>query len=108
MAGDKRARGWQAGNAAPFDAFDAKAAALSLLEAAGAPADRLQVMEAVTPGNIWQPGQTAPLRRGPKAVRAEVGALHPARNLGRASGRERGWQSVGKAVVGGSIKKKKT
>ncbi|MGH6695348.1 phenylalanine--tRNA ligase subunit beta [Sphingopyxis sp.] len=77
MAGDKRARGWQAGKAAPFDAFDAKAATLSLLEAAGAPADRLQVMEAVTTGSIWHPGQSATLRLGPKAVLAEFGALHP-------------------------------
>ncbi|KGB53423.1 Phenylalanine--tRNA ligase beta subunit [Sphingopyxis sp. LC81] len=77
MAGDKNARGWQAGKAAPFDAFDAKAAALALLEAAGAPADRLQVMEAVTTGSIWHPGQSATLRLGPKAVLAEFGALHP-------------------------------
>jgi len=77
MAGDKRARGWQAGKAAPFDAFDAKAAALALLEAAGAPAERLQVMEAVTTGGIWHPGQSATLRLGPKAVLAEFGALHP-------------------------------
>src|SRR3546814_12304319 len=78
MAGDKRARGWQGGKAAPFDAFDAKAAALSLLEAAGAPAGRLQVMEAVTPGNIWHPGQSATLRLGPTAVLADLGAPHPA------------------------------
>lgn len=77
MAGDKRARGWQSGKAAPFDAFDAKAAALALLEAAGAPADRLQVMAAVTTGSIWHPGQSATLRLGPKAVLAEFGALHP-------------------------------
>jgi phenylalanyl-tRNA synthetase beta chain len=77
MAGDKSARGWHAGKAAPFDAFDAKAAALALLEAAGAPADRLQVMEAVTSGSIWHPGQSATLRLGPKAVLAEFGALHP-------------------------------
>ena len=78
MAGDKSARGWQAGKAAPFDAFDAKAAALALLEAAGAPADRLQVMEAVTTGSsIWHPGQAATLRLGPKAVLVEFGALHP-------------------------------
>ena len=77
MAGDKRARGWQAGKAAPFDAFDAKAAALALLDAAGAPADRLQVMEAVAEGSIWHPGQSATLRLGPKAVLAEFGALHP-------------------------------
>ncbi|MBB5704734.1 phenylalanine--tRNA ligase subunit beta [Sphingopyxis panaciterrulae] len=78
MAGDKSARGWQAGKAAPFDAFDAKAAALALLDAAGAPADRLQVMEAVSEGAIWHPGQSATLRLGPKAVLAEFGALHPA------------------------------
>ncbi|WP_447758363.1 phenylalanine--tRNA ligase subunit beta [Sphingopyxis fribergensis] len=77
MAGDKRTRGWQAGKAAPFDAFDAKAAALALLEAAGAPADRLQVMEATQTGSIWHPGQSATLRLGPKAVLAEFGALHP-------------------------------
>src|SRR3546814_9038027 len=78
MGGGKRGRGWQGGKAAPFDAFGAKAGALSLLEAAGAPAGRLQGMEAVTPGNIWHPGQSATLRRGPKAVLAEFGALHPA------------------------------
>ncbi|PZQ23359.1 MAG: phenylalanine--tRNA ligase subunit beta [Sphingopyxis macrogoltabida] len=78
MAGDKTARGWQAGKAAPFDAFDAKAAALTLLEAAGAPTDRLQVMEAVADAGIWHPGQAATLRLGPKAVLAEFGALHPA------------------------------
>ncbi|UKK82972.1 phenylalanine--tRNA ligase subunit beta [Sphingopyxis sp. BSN-002] len=78
MAGDKASRGWQAGKAAPFDAFDAKAAALALLEAAGAPADRLQVMEPVADAGIWHPGQSATLRLGPKAVLAEFGALHPA------------------------------
>ncbi len=77
MAGDKQARGWQTGKAAPFDAFDAKAAALALLDAAGAPADRLQVMEAMSEGQIWHPGQSATLRLGPKAVLAEFGALHP-------------------------------
>lgn len=78
MAGERRARSWQAGKAQPFDAFDAKAAALALLEAAGAPADRLQVMEPVAQGAIWHPGQAATLRLGPKAVLAEFGALHPA------------------------------
>lgn len=78
MAGDKRARDWQAGKAAPFDAFDAKAAALALLEAAGAPADRLQVMEPIADAGVWHPGQAATLRLGPKAVLAEFGALHPA------------------------------
>ena len=77
MVGDKTPRGWQTGKAAPFDAFDAKAAALALLDAAGAPADRLQVMEAVAEAGIWHPGQSATLRLGPKVVLAEFGALHP-------------------------------
>ncbi|KTE26228.1 MULTISPECIES: phenylalanine--tRNA ligase subunit beta [unclassified Sphingopyxis] len=77
MAGNKTERGWQAGKAAPFDAYDAKAAALALLDAAGAPADRLQVMEPVAEAGIWHPGQAATLRLGPKAVLAEFGALHP-------------------------------
>ena len=78
MAGDKRARSWQAGKAVPFDAFDAKAAALALLDAAGVPTDRLQVMETVSEGAVWHPGQSATLRLGPKTVLAEFGALHPA------------------------------
>lgn len=77
MAGEKAPRGWQAGKAAAFDAFDAKAAALALLDAAGAPVDRLQVMEPVAEAGIWHPGQSATLRLGPKAVLAEFGALHP-------------------------------
>lgn len=77
MAGSKAERGWQAGKAAAFDAYDAKAAALALLDAAGAPADRLQVMEPVAEAGIWHPGQAATLRLGPKAVLAEFGALHP-------------------------------
>jgi len=78
MAGHKTPRSWQAGKAPTFNAFDAKAAALALLDAAGAPADRLQVMDAVAEAGIWHPGQSATLRLGPKAVLAEFGALHPA------------------------------
>src|SRR3546814_2994202 len=39
---------------------------------------RSQVMEAVSQGAIWHPGQSATLRLGPKAMLAEFGALHPA------------------------------
>ncbi len=77
MAGSKSERGWQAGKAQPFTAYDAKAAALALLDAAGAPTERLQVMEPVADAGIWHPGQAATLRLGPKAVLAEFGALHP-------------------------------
>jgi phenylalanyl-tRNA synthetase beta chain len=76
LAGDKRARGWQAGKAQPFDAYDAKAEALALLEAAGAPVGNLQVMGEA--GEAWHPGQSATLRLGPKTVLAAFGMLHPA------------------------------
>lgn len=75
LAGDKRARGWQAGKAAPYDAFDAKAEALALLAAAGAPVDNLQVMGEA--GDTWHPGQSGTLRLGPKTVLAAFGLLHP-------------------------------
>jgi len=75
LAGDKRARGWQTGKAQGFDAFDAKAEALALLAAAGAPVDNLQVMGEV--GETWHPGQSGTLRLGPKTVLAAFGMLHP-------------------------------
>ena len=78
MAGEANARGWQAGKAQPFDAFDAKRAVLAVLEAAGAPVDRLQVMPVDGAEGIWHPGQSATLRLGPKTILAEFGALHPA------------------------------
>jgi len=75
LAGDKRTRGWQAGKAAMFDAFDAKAEALALLAAAGAPVDNLQVMGEA--GETWHPGQSGTLRLGPKTILAAFGMLHP-------------------------------
>lgn len=76
MTGEKAARGWATGKAASFDAFDAKAEALALLEAAGAPVDNLQVMGEA--GAHYHPGQSGTLRLGPKAVLARFGMLHPA------------------------------
>ena len=75
LAGDRRARGWQSGKAQGFDAFDAKAEALALLAAAGAPVDNLQVMGEA--GDQWHPGQSGTLRLGPKTVLAAFGMLHP-------------------------------
>lgn len=75
LAGDKAPRGWASGKAAPFDAFDAKAEALALLEAAGAPVANLQVMGEA--GVHYHPGQSGTLRLGPKTVLASFGALHP-------------------------------
>ncbi|WP_066821088.1 phenylalanine--tRNA ligase subunit beta [Sphingomonas mali] len=75
LAGDRRPRGWQGGKAQGFDAFDAKAEALALLAAAGAPVDNLQVMGDA--GETWHPGQSGTLRLGPKTVLAAFGMLHP-------------------------------
>ena len=76
LAGEKAPRGWQAGKAKPFDAYDAKALALELLEAAGAPTQYLMVMGEA--GSQFHPGQSATLRLGPKVVLARFGMVHPA------------------------------
>ena len=80
LAGEKTPRGWSpnasGGKAASFDAYDAKAEALALLDAAGAPIANLMVMEEAGPQ--FHPGQSGTLRLGPKAVLARFGALHPA------------------------------
>jgi phenylalanyl-tRNA synthetase beta chain len=76
LAGEKSARGWATGKARSFDAYDAKAAALTLLEAAGAPTQNLMVMGEA--GAQFHPGQSATLRLGPKNVLARFGMLHPA------------------------------
>ncbi|MFN2099147.1 phenylalanine--tRNA ligase subunit beta [Altererythrobacter sp. MF3-039] len=76
LAGEKTPRGWDNGKAESFDAFDAKAEALALLEAAGAPVANLMVMGEA--GSQFHPGQSATLRLGPKNVLARFGALHPA------------------------------
>ncbi|WP_033922588.1 phenylalanine--tRNA ligase subunit beta [Sphingomonas sp. 37zxx] len=83
LAGERTPRGWQAGKPQRFDAFDAKAEALALLEAAGAPVANLQVMPVLSTaeggeaGDAWHPGQSATLRLGPKTVLARFGMLHP-------------------------------
>ena len=80
LAGEKTPRGWSpnasGGKAQVFDAYDAKAEALALLDAAGAPVANLMVMEEAGPQ--FHPGQSGTLRLGPKTVLARFGALHPA------------------------------
>lgn len=76
LAGEKTPRGWQSGKAKSFDAFDAKALAFQLLEAAGAPVGNLMVMGEA--GAQFHPGQSATLRLGPKVVLARFGMVHPA------------------------------
>ncbi|RYE04247.1 MAG: phenylalanine--tRNA ligase subunit beta [Sphingomonadales bacterium] len=75
LAGSRSPRGWQQGKAQGFTAFDAKAEALALLEAAGAPVANLQVMGEA--GDVYHPGQSATLRLGPKTVVAAFGKVHP-------------------------------
>jgi phenylalanyl-tRNA synthetase beta chain len=76
LAGEKTPRGWASGKASSFDAFDAKAEAMTLLAEAGAPVENLQVMGEAGPQ--FHPGQSATLRLGPKTVLARFGMLHPA------------------------------
>ena len=76
LAGEKAARSWQDGKARAFDAYDAKALCLALLEVAGAPVDRLQVMGEA--GAVYHPGQSGTLRLGPKNQLASFGMVHPA------------------------------
>lgn len=75
LSGERTVRNWRSGKAQGFDAFDAKAEVLALLEAAGAPVANLQVMDGA--GDVFHPGQSATLRLGPKTVLASFGVLHP-------------------------------
>jgi phenylalanyl-tRNA synthetase beta chain len=75
LCGDKTARDWREGKAQGFDAYDAKAEALALVEAAGAPAQNLQVFPDA--GDVWHPGRSATLRLGPGTILAAFGELHP-------------------------------
>jgi phenylalanyl-tRNA synthetase beta chain len=76
LAGERTPRGWTQGKAQVFDAYDAKAEALALLDAAGAPIDNLQIFGDA--GAHYHPGQSGTLRLGPKTVLASFGTLHPA------------------------------
>ncbi|PWE18434.1 phenylalanine--tRNA ligase subunit beta [Marinicauda salina] len=76
VAGARRVvatRDWRGGEAP--DAFDAKADALAILEAAGAPVANLQA--APEARGWWHPGRSGVLRLGPKNVLAEFGEIHP-------------------------------
>jgi phenylalanyl-tRNA synthetase beta chain len=76
LAGERRPRHWRSGKARAFDAHDAKAEALALLAAAGAPVDNLQSLPGAS--GVYHPGRSGRLALGPKNVLAEFGELHPA------------------------------
>jgi phenylalanyl-tRNA synthetase beta chain len=75
LAGARGARHWQEGRRGGFDAYDAKAEAIAVLAAAGAPVERLQVLGDAS--GAYHPGQSGRLCLGTKTVLAEFGALHP-------------------------------
>lgn len=67
-------RQWTSG-AKPVDAFDAKADALAVLAAAGAPVQALQI---VPGGPSWlHPGRSGTIQIGPQNVLGYFGELHP-------------------------------
>ncbi len=67
-------RHW-AGNAPAVSVYDAKADAFAVLEACGAPADRLQ---ATADAPAWyHPGRSGVIRLGPKIVLGHFGEIHP-------------------------------
>jgi len=74
LAGPSAPRHWGGGSKA-VDAYDAKAEALAVLAAAGAPVDNLQVLGDAP--SVYHPGQSGRLCLGPKNALAEFGALHP-------------------------------
>jgi phenylalanyl-tRNA synthetase beta chain len=76
LAGERGPRHWRSGKAEGFDAYDAKAEALALLAAAGAPVDNLQSLAGAA--GVYHPGRSARLALGPKNLLAEYGELHPA------------------------------
>ena len=56
--------------------MDAKAEALAILAAAGAPVENLQTLGGAA--SVYHPGRSGRLCLGPKNVLAELGELHPA------------------------------
>jgi len=67
-------RHW-AGNAGSVGVFDAKADAFAVLEACGAPVDKLQI-EAGGP-DWYHPGRSGSIKLGPKLVLGHFGEFHP-------------------------------
>ncbi len=76
LAGTSTGRHWRSGKSRGFDAYDAKAEAIAILAAAGAPVENLQALEGAA--GVYHPGRSARLALGPKNPLAEFGELHPA------------------------------
>jgi phenylalanyl-tRNA synthetase beta chain len=67
-------RHWQEASR-PVDAFDAKADALAVLEAAGAPIATVQIIAGAPPW--YHPGRSGTIQMGPQNKLAHFGELHP-------------------------------
>ncbi len=67
-------RHWS-GSAAPVDVFEAKADALAVLEAAGAPVTSVQI--AAEAPDFYHPGRSGIMRLGPQNTLARFGEVHP-------------------------------
>lgn len=75
-AGDKVSRNWASDNPQrSVDAYDAKADALAVLEACGAPADNARISRDAP--EYYHPGRSGVLRLG-KNIIAQFGQIHPA------------------------------
>ena len=68
------ARNWL-DDSRPVDAFDAKADALAVLEAAGAPAASLQIVAGAP--SWYHPGRSGTIQMGPQNKLAHFGEIHP-------------------------------
>ncbi|WP_457298712.1 phenylalanine--tRNA ligase subunit beta [Phyllobacterium sp. P5_D12] len=67
-------RHWS-GSVGPVGVFDAKADALAVLEACGAPIDKLQIESG---GPAWyHPGRSSTIKLGPKVILGTFGEFHP-------------------------------
>lgn len=71
---EAQGRHWS-GNAASVGVFEAKADALAVLEACGAPVDKLQI-EAGGP-HWYHPGRSGMIKLGPKNILGTFGDFHP-------------------------------
>jgi len=71
---DGSGRFW-AGNAGAVDVFDAKADAITVLEACGMAADKLQI-ESSAP-SWYHPGRSGVIKLGPKIILGHFGEFHP-------------------------------
>src|SRR3546814_3917025 len=69
LAGDRRARHWSTGKAEAFSAYDAKAEAMALLAAAGAPVDNPQALDGTAA--VHHPGRSARLCLGSRNALAD-------------------------------------